>query len=491
MLRPRGLADLARCSGGGVYLKQISVLFICVAFLAGCHQTEETADIGEIYGEVATAVGENRNPVIVIPGILGTKLESVDGTKVWGSFTFGAADADFADGARLVALPMERGRSLSVLRDDVVPTSVLDVVVADVGLFRGIEIGAYVEILKTLAAGRYRDQSMGDAGIVDYGGLHYTCFQFAYDWRRDIAESAVLLDELVRDAQQASRVGRRLSDHAHVKVDVVAHSMGGLVLRYYLRYGIQPLPDDGTLPELTWAGARNIEHAILIGTPNAGSVLSFQQLVDGWDLGPLFPNYRSSVLGTMPAIYQLLPRTRHGRVIDESTGSPIDIFDADEWIRREWGLADPRQDFKLQQLLPDVPTFEERRAIAIDHLRKALARASQLHKSLDVPASPPLTTRVSLFAADSRATPAKVGVDAQHRIEIIENTPGDGTVTRRSAVMDERVGREFTPRLESPIAWDRVQFLFTDHIGLTRDAAFVDNVLYMLLEDPRSWAATR
>jgi pimeloyl-ACP methyl ester carboxylesterase len=291
-----------------------------------------------------------------------------------------------------------------------------------------------------------------------------------------------------RDAQHASRAGRNLPDDTPVKVDVVAHSMGGLVLRYYLRYGTQPLPEDGSLPELTWAGAANVEHAILVGTPNAGSVLSFQQLVEGWNLGPLFPNYRASVLGTMPAIYQLLPRSRHARVIDETTGRPIDIFDPDEWIKRGWGLADPEQDFKLEQLLPTIGSAEHRRLIAIDHLTKSLARAEQLHRALDLPAAPPAGTRISLFAADSRPTPALVAVDAANRIRIAHETPGDGTVTRHSALMDERVGRGFTPGLLSPIAWNRVQFLFTDHLGLTRDAAFADNVLYLLLEDPRTWS---
>jgi hypothetical protein len=28
-------------------------------------------------------------------------------------------------------------------------------------------------------------------------------------------------------------------------------------------------------------------------------------------------------------------------------------------------------------------------------------------------------------------------------------------------------------------------FLFSDHLGLTKDPAFTDNVLYLLLEDPR------
>ncbi|MFQ5457196.1 MAG: hypothetical protein ACE5FC_01905 [Myxococcota bacterium] len=34
----------------------------------------------------------------------------------------------------------------------------------------------------------------------------------------------------------------------------------------------------------------------------------------------------------------------------------------------------------------------------------------------------------------------------------------------------------------------RALFLFTDHLELTRDPAFSDNILHLLLEDPRSEA---
>ncbi len=56
---------------------------------------------------------------------------------------------------------------------------------------------------------------------------------------------------------------------------------------------------------------------------------------------------------------------------------------------------------------------------------------------------------------------------------------------RSSALMDERVGGEWRPWLVSPIAWTQVHFIFRDHLGLTQDPAFTDNVLYILLEDPR------
>jgi hypothetical protein len=58
-------------------------------------------------------------------------------------------------------------------------------------------------------------------------------------------------------------------------------------------------------------------------------------------------------------------------------------------------------------------------------------------------------------------------------------------VLRSSALLDERVGQPWEPRLRSPIPWTQVHFLFTDHLGLTRDPAFTDNVLFLLLEDAR------
>jgi len=65
-------------------------------------------------------------------------------------------------------------------------------------------------------------------------------------------------------------------------------------------------------------------------------------------------------------------------------------------------------------------------------------------------------------------------------------TPGDGTVTRSSALMDERIGGEWKPYLVSPVKWTNVMFFFSDHIGITKDPAFTDNILYLLLEEPKS-----
>ncbi len=466
----------------GVLLGLLSVL------LSGCAAGVSGPDLASIYSEPAQQIGDDRRPVIVIPGILGSKLEHPETrTPVWGAFVYGAADADKPDGARLIALPMAEGVPLAELTDDVEPTEVLDRVEVDtLAVIRGVKFDAYVHIMRTLAAGKYRDQSLGESGAIDYGGLHYTCFQFPYDWRRDIAESAAQLHETILDAQYTARLARGLPDDAPIQVDVVAHSMGGLVLRYYLRYGTQRLPDDGSLPELTWAGAAHVANAVLVGTPNAGSALALQQLVRGWSLNPIGPTYRPAVLGTMPAIYQLLPRARHNAVIDGETGEPVDVFDPGVWKRYGWGLAAPESGRVLRWLLPDVESEAERRRIALDHLEKALAQAEQTHRALDVPASPPPGLRISLFAGDGEETVESYSVSADGRIRVRSETAGDGTVTRPSALMDERAGGPYRPRVRTPVGWHRVQFCFTDHIGLTNDPAFVDNLLYMLLEEPES-----
>ena len=60
--------------------------------------------------------------------------------------------------------------------------------------------------------------------------------------------------------------------------------------------------------------------------------------------------------------------------------------------------------------------------------------------------------------------------------------PGDGTITLQSAPMDERLGQSWSSVLDSPVGWARVQCLAVDHLGMTEEPAFLDDLLYLLLE---------
>jgi hypothetical protein len=59
-------------------------------------------------------------------------------------------------------------------------------------------------------------------------------------------------------------------------------------------------------------------------------------------------------------------------------------------------------------------------------------------------------------------------------------------VTRASALMDERQGATWRPFVQTPIPFRHVMFLPAEHLGVTQDPTFRDNVLYWLLEEPRA-----
>lgn len=464
------------------------IAFFGVLLITSCAKTNyKQPDLRGLYNRAAARSHLEGNPVIVIPGILGSKLrDSESGQLVWGAFEKTTTNPETPEGARLIAIPMKKGAPIGELTDNVHSDGALDIV--KVSLFGlPIELNAYINILSTLGAGGYLDEqlALNDINQIDYGDEHFTCFQFSYDWRLDNVENARRLGEFIKEKEayiiEESR--KRGIERDEVKFDIVAHSMGGLLTRYFLRYGGEDLPADGSLPELTWAGAEYVDKAIIIGTPNAGAIGAVETLVNGRDIGPFLPKYEPAIIGTFPSLYQQIPRTRHRAIIDENRDI-VDVTTPKTWELYGWSLLDPEQDRVLKWLLPDVGDPAERRAIALDHLTKSLERGIQFQEAIDVPAAPPPGLMLYLIAGDAIPTGAGLTVSESGELTVTNYTPGDGTVTRASALMDERVGGQWSLQLVSPVKWSNVMFLFSDHLGLTKDPAFSDNILFLLLEHP-------
>ena len=458
------------------------------ATLAACAH-EPMVDLGMLYSIAAMHHGIDRNPVIVIPGLLGSRLRDPASKQiVWGAFDGNAADPGTADGARLVALPFT---DMTTPGAGVKQDGVLDRIKIRVAGIP-ITLQAYAEILNTLGVGGYRDEALGLAGQVDYGNDHFTCFQFGYDWRQDNVINAQNLMAFMKEkradvqAEYARRDGVR---DAPVKFDIVAHSMGGLLARYALLYGDSDLPADGSLPPVTWGGAEYMGRLIQVGTPNGGSVDGFRVLVDGRDFGtPIVPRYRPSILGTFPSLYQLLPRQRSRSVV--LAGAPdvsLDLHDPAVWQRMGWGLAAPGNEAELATLMPGVPNAEDRRRFALVLQARLLHRARAFAAAMDRKVTQPPGTELMLVVGDAIQTTERMAANPEDgRLTAWRTAAGDGTVLRDSVMLDFRQGQDNRGGfVDSPMGFRRALFLPREHLDITRDTTFRNNVLFWLLEEPR------
>ncbi len=458
--------------------------------LAGCAAEPKPPNLGTLYDSAAQIESPNRHPVISIPGTLGSRLvDRETGVVMWGGASGLSVDPEDPDNARLIALPIGHGdETLRELKDNVRPDGVLRVARASVfGL--PLELDIYRGVISTLIAGGFDFRETREEEINDRK-VNLDSFEFPYDWRRDNVEAAHDLDYFIkRKTAQVMETRQSVfgASEEDVKFDLIAHSMGGLVTRYYLMYGDADLPADGSLPEVTWAGAKHVGRVVFIAPPNTGSVLAFENLVNGKTFGPLQPTYPPALIGTHVSTYELFPRARHNRVRLKGSEEPLDIFDVGNWDRYGWGILNPTQDALLAELMPDEPTAEGRRVRAYHYLARVLARAEQFQRAIDRPVEVPPGLELYLVVGGGFETPAAVEYDPEtKRVEITKLEEGDGVVLRASSLNDERQDGNYTLALRSPIQYRSVLLLPEEHVDITKSAVFGDNLLFWLLEAPRT-----
>ena len=142
--------------------------------------------------------------------------------------------------------------------------------------------------------------------------------ELAYDWRSELSSQVAVLDAAV-DAE-ISR-GRRVA--------LVAHSLGGLLTCYYLRYGNQPIES----ARETWAGAAKIDSVALAGVPFGGSALALVDLVAGRRVAGNGRLLDAATYRSFGATWQLLPASESPLIDSHGEVVPLDLFDAQEWQR--------------------------------------------------------------------------------------------------------------------------------------------------------------
>lgn len=265
--------------------------------------------------------------IVFIPGILGSKL-TVDGKEVWGGvFNF----------------------EPELVYDPAKPAS------AEV--FDKVEVNA---IIKKFGFNVYGNaiQDLRD----QFTDASTEVFVFPYDWRQSNTLTASRLNDLLCViAAQNSKNGGRTS------FIVAAHSMGGIVLKYWLG---NYWDKGGDCKDFKLRDKADVERLFFLGTPHVGATKFVESMIDDYKLGEgnewfgrLLASGLNKYGASFESVYELLPifqsercrlATDNGAALPQyvfmkvdAKPRPIDIFDKRRW--RDLGI--PKQ-------LPPLPGSE-------------------------------------------------------------------------------------------------------------------------------------
>lgn len=187
-------------------------------------------------------------PVIFIPGVGGSVLAEKVGTSFVEKWPGGLNSSNY--------------QSLSLAPGEVREIEALGALKSVLGK------NIYEELLSamTLGAGGLSEYQVGDdpkkrtfedCDVTAQAPAQPNLFVFAYDWRKSNFENAVKLRSYVRCIQRF---------YPETKVDIVAHSMGGLLARSYI---------------LNFQGIHDVRKMVTIGSPFLGAPRSLKVLEDG------------------------------------------------------------------------------------------------------------------------------------------------------------------------------------------------------------------
>ncbi|MFH1832817.1 MAG: hypothetical protein ABH816_01435 [Candidatus Levyibacteriota bacterium] len=187
----------------------------------------------------------SKTPLIFIPGIGGSELKTTEAVN-WskpdghgGTFTHNYSSGENVWVNNIEAIKPGNDDYFDVLRMQ--PDGQTSE--ANLVLTGNVYDGAYGSAINFFTSNGYT--------------LNQDLFVFPYDWRKDVSETAPLLDQKIEQIKQQT---------GSAKVDIVAHSLGGLVARNYITDS---------------ARAQKVRKLITLGTPNLGSPRFLKALRSG------------------------------------------------------------------------------------------------------------------------------------------------------------------------------------------------------------------
>lgn len=214
----------------------------------------------------------NKTPVLIVPGVTGTELRKGE-ELLWADIPRMAKDItdNFMD-------PLSFSEN-SISSDSEV--SISNVISSK--NFSGVTIFDYIESL----TGEFKSQ-----GYVENENL----FTFPYDWRYGV--SGQLEDGKTVPDLLSQKIQDIIQQTGSDKVDVVAHSLGGLIVKKYI---------------IDYSADHHIGKAVFIGVPNTGAPKAIKMLLEGDSLGMFFlsQSEMKKIAENLPVSYDLLPTQQY------------------------------------------------------------------------------------------------------------------------------------------------------------------------------------
>ena len=156
--------------------------------------------------------------------------------------------------------------------------------------------------------------------LPEKGELPVPAYVFSYDWRQDNRLTAARLGDFIAEVIDRANLLRRYSGRCEA-VDLVGHSMGGLVIAACLAAG----------KHLGSTGRPRVRRVVTLGTPYLGAVDALAKFSTGESeiVGQRRHTERELARLT-PSVFQLLPVYERA-FFDTASGRPLDLFDPANW----------------------------------------------------------------------------------------------------------------------------------------------------------------
>jgi hypothetical protein len=417
-------------------------------------------------------------PLIVIPGAFGSSLrDQRSGREIWPGSSGNLLASNYTN----LELEIDPATLRPVTRE-----------VQAYDIFeQGLGRDFYGHVLQTL---------QGAGGYARCGACEQphparrNFYVYSYDFRLDNVTAVRGLHEMIE------RI-RSYYGNPRQAFDILAHSNGGLIARYYARYGTAELPESGPFTP-TYAGAAAIRRLLQVGTPNLGTIQPVLSFVRGEEIG--LRRIPPEVMATCQAPPQVMPHPAIPWLVDTAGAAPsLRLHDLSTWAELRQGVFDPDVAGRVIARHGGGAAGRSYLALLREYVARQLHFGRRFAESLSLPGGPQ-DVQPYVFGGDCAPTLARLVVEPDNEgyrlresvreiahpvpgidYEPLMFEPGD-TVVTRSSLLGRRTLNVAAPREEvESMRVTHSVFLCERHQSLTGNPSFQDNLLNALLSiDP-------